>query len=466
MPEIAETGVRRALFITGGSGYVGARLLERIDRQKYSRIVCLVREPEAFPGNGCDRKGIELVAGDVQTPSSYRNVLRGCDTVVHLAAVTGKAKPAEYFRVNSDGTRALVQAAKSEGVRDFLHLSTIAVKYSDQHRYFYAHSKKQAEKIVADAGLAHTILRPTIVTGPGAPVVEGLARMARARVMPVFGDGRAAVQPIFIDDLVDSILSILEEGRFFGETIEIGGPEIMSIEEFIARIRLVRFGKQSRPVHLPLRPIRSSLALLEPLLLPVLPLTSGQLALFANDSTILPNPFVEARKDRMTDVETALRMAVSRAEKVRYQAGLESECRVYCRYLIGRSPSDYVRVKYALYHSRSEAKAALPIDGIDGLLLRLSRITPLATRLVDSYSSLFHKNSVVRKKLVLLLAILECTRSTFQEVDSTDQGGRTRIYMKLLARVGVYALSLILATPPLAALHLIMRLAGHNRTQE
>ena len=174
--------MKRSLFITGGSGFVGSRLLQRIDLQRYSRVVCLVRDPEVFASTVKNRNGIQLVAGDIGTPNGYHDTLRSCDTVVHLAAVTGKARPAVYFRVNSDGTRALVEAAKSEGVQNFLHLSTIAVKYSDQRRYFYAHSKKEAEKIVANGGLAHTILRPTIVTGPGAPVLDGLRLWIQGRV--------------------------------------------------------------------------------------------------------------------------------------------------------------------------------------------------------------------------------------------------------------------------------------------
>ena len=458
--------MKRSLFITGGSGFVGSRLLQRIDRQRYSRVVCLVRDPEVFASTVKDRNGIQLVAGDINTPNGYHDMLRSCDTIVHLAAVTGKARPAVYFRVNSDGTRALVEAAKSEGVQNFLHLSTIAVKYSDQRRYFYAHSKREAEKFVANGGLAHTILRPTIVTGPGAPVLDGLARMAGAPVMPVFGDGRAAVQPIFIDDLVDSILFIVETGRFYGETIEIGGPEAMSIEELMTGIRRIRFGKEPRSVHLPLRFIRGSLALLERFALPLLPLTSGQLALFANDSTTVPSPFVEARKKSMRDVETSLRMTASHVEPLRYLSQLERECRVYCRYLIGRDPNDYVFRKYEEYHSRSEAKSVLEADRFEKLLLRLSRTSPLGTRLVDSYTSLFRKRSVVRKKLVLLLAVLECSPSTFRDLDAPDQGTRSWIYLKLLGRLGLHALSLTVAASVLGAVHLLMRLARFDRTEE
>ena len=463
LSEPSGPGVKRSVFITGASGYVGTRLLQRLDRSRYSKIVCLVRDPDALSANGNALQGVDLVVGDVGVPASYRDMLRHCDTVVHLAAVTGKAQPAEYFRVNSDGTRALVEAAKSQGVQNFLFVSTIAVKYAKQHRYFYAHSKKQAEDIVAAAGLSHTILRPTLVTGPGAPATEGLARMAKSGVVPVFGDGRVKVQPIFIDDLADSILSVLEEGRFRGETIELGGPQIMSIEELMVRIRRVRYGKSSRIVHLPLRAIQTLLGLLEPLFLPILPLTSGQLALFANDSTIAANAFVDDRSARMKDVEAGLALTSSETEGA--EAELAFECRLYCRHLIGEDPNDYVQEKYALYHSRKDARTILAKDRFDSFLLRFSRMSRLTTGLVDAYTSVFHKHSVVRKKLVLLLAILECTPRYLPQLDSTDPGSRPWIFTKMAARAAGYGLSLVLATPPLATLHLIQLFVDSRRAE-
>ena len=303
----------RSLFVTGASGYVGRSLLQRIDARRFGRVVCLVRRPEMLASLVQEGDGIEFVAGDLLEPGRYLDKLSECDAVVHLAAVTGKAKPAMYFRGNAEGTRTLVEAYQSAGVRNFLHVSTIAVKFADQTRYHYAHSKQRAEEIVVESGLSYTIVRPTIVIGPGAPVLEGLSRMAGGPLMPVFGDGRAAVQPVFVDDLIDCMLAILGERRFRGETIEIGGPEVMSIEEFLNRIRAVRFGRQPRAVHLPLTPIRCVLGLFERFLLPIMPLTAGQLAVFANDGTIEPNPVFEQHRNRMKDVDDVLRMVATHA---------------------------------------------------------------------------------------------------------------------------------------------------------
>lgn len=457
---------RPSLFITGATGYVGRRLLQRLERTRYVRVACLVRDPSAPALHGASASGFDLVGGDLGTPAAYLDALRGCDTVVHLAAVTGKAKPTDYFRVNREGTRALVDAAKAAGVRQLLHVSTIAVKYRDEQRYFYAHSKREAEQIVARSGVAFTILRPTIVTGPGSPVAEGLARMAGGWLMPVFGDGTTPVQPIFVDDLIDSIMSILSEGRFRGEIIELGGPEVMTIEELMSSIGRARFGRASRPLHLPLGAVRTSLSLLEPLLLPVLPLTSGQLALFANDGTVEPSSFVDERKTRMKGLDAVLRLPSPPPSALDRVAELQRECDLFHRFLTGDVPSDYLKEQYVRYHERPDARTNVPGNRFDGVLLSLSRLSPAATRLVDAYTSVFRRRSIVRKKLVLMVALLECDPSAFRRIDSATGGSGAWIWAKLWARASSHALCLLIATPPLAALGLAMRWLGPVRVRD
>ena len=117
------------------------------------------------------------------------------------------------------------------------------------------------------------------------------------------------VQPIYVQDLVDCIVDIVSEQRFDGETIDAGGPEQMTIEAFLDRIRMGFFGKSPAKIHIPLAPVRTMLGIMEPLLLPVLPLTAGQLASFANEGSCEPHPFMQARISNFTSVEDVLRMS-------------------------------------------------------------------------------------------------------------------------------------------------------------
>lgn len=293
-----------SVFVTGTGGFLGRSVMECLFREKSLRVVCLVRG--AIPDAALPH--IEYVRGDLLEPGGYAAALKGCETVLHMAAATGKCKSGEYFRVNRDGTERLVSQARQSGVKRFLFVSTVAAKFRDQYRYHYAQSKQAAEAAVRASGLAWMIVRPAMILGRNAPVLKSLARLAGLPIIPVFGNGRAPVQPVFVDDVADCLLALLQgQETLENEVLEIGGPEIIAMEELVLRIRQA-MGKEPAPVmHLPTRAIARPLGWMEPFLLPILPFTAGQLASFSNSGTTAPHPWVVARQKRMIGISEMLR---------------------------------------------------------------------------------------------------------------------------------------------------------------
>jgi NADH dehydrogenase len=288
------------LFLTGGTGYVGRHLLRALGAGDYGKIVCLSRgNPPDAPRN------VEFIKADLLESAAYAPALTECDTVLHMAAVTGKSRPAEYFRVNREGTKALIGECRRAGVKRIIYVSTIAAKFRNQNRYYYAQSKRQAEELVATSGLRYTIVRPTIVMGKQAAVLEGLSRLASAPVLPIFGNGRALVQPVSVHDLAVCLSEILR-GGFEGRTLEIGGPQILSMEELLVKIRRARGRAAGPAIHLPAAFIAAAVGLVEGALLPVLPFTAGQIASFLNDGTAAPDPCVREWQTRMENIDQML----------------------------------------------------------------------------------------------------------------------------------------------------------------
>jgi NADH dehydrogenase len=282
------------IFLTGGSGFVGVRVAHRL-RERGHRIVALQRRNNAA--------GLGHIWGDLLEPASYEQHLAGVDVVIHLAAVTGKAHPAEYTRVNVEGTSALLSAARRAGVRRVLFCSSIAAAFPDRRRYYYAESKVAGERLVQDSGLAATVVRPTIVAGRGSPVMRRLFALAALPVVPAFNGARVDVQPIQVDDLASFVLDIVESDRFRGEVLELGGPAVLPLRELLDRMHRLRRGGAARFFDIPLARVLPALGLIERAAYRALPITVGQLATFRFNGTARPNSLWEARRARLAPVE-------------------------------------------------------------------------------------------------------------------------------------------------------------------
>jgi hypothetical protein len=245
------------------------------------------------------------------------------------------------------------------------------------------------------------------------------------------------VQPIFVDDLADCLTEMCDTTDLDSQIIEIGGPEVLSIEDLLLRIR------RGAPIlHLPARPVSAALGFLESFLRPLLPITAGQMCSFTNDGTVRANSWVRDRQTRMKGIDemlgfSQLGLNIDQIDQI------ERECRTYSRCLIGQNPSAYVIEKYRNFHQQLENDLAL--DRFDRFLIAASARSPFWARLADSYASLLRKNSGVRKKLVLTLALLECTPPSFAALDRVPSGGPLGAALRLGLGAMQYAFTLLLA---------------------
>lgn len=426
--------MKPTLLITGAGGFLGKHLTAKLDGSKYGKIYCLELKQEdvQLPENddGTTPENFEVIEGNILDPSSYQDVLKEVDSVIHTAALTGKVKPQDYFKVNAYGTMLLLDRCKKAGVKNFLFISSIAVAFKNKHRYFYAHSKEQAENYVKNSGLKFTIIRPTMIMGKGSPVFEGLSRLAGLPVIPVFGKGDNLIQPVYVEDIAKALRTVEETSRYHGEILEVGGPEKLSMEDFLKKVARARRGGDNgapRTLHLPVGLIAFFLSILERLVYGLLPLTVGQLASFRNDVTAEKNTLSSKLFPFMKGMDEIIKESLEKDEPPDIPPPLARECRVYCKYLAGQTPNDYVLVKYNHCHGKVNLE---PADFFDSFLLKLSRVRPVFTRMTDAYSRFFRPASTVRRKLAYLVAIIEVTPPYFRFYDSADGGGKLGFLVK------------------------------------
>jgi uncharacterized protein YbjT (DUF2867 family) len=244
------------LLLTGATGQVGSALLDRLLAQG-TPVRCLVRDPRRL---GARRVRVQIALGDLADPPSFRNAMRGVDTVVHLAASIRDQRQGSIEELNGIATWRMVQAAERAGVERFLFCSALGA--STHHRVRFFRAKALAEQAVLAARLRATVLSPSIVYAPDDQWMTLLERLALLPVMPVSGSGRALYEPIWVQDAADCVLGALRGSWETPQRFELAGPQTLSHTD-IVRLVLRSLNRRRLLVHVPTPIVSRALRLLE-----------------------------------------------------------------------------------------------------------------------------------------------------------------------------------------------------------
>jgi uncharacterized protein YbjT (DUF2867 family) len=253
------------LLLTGATGTVGLPLLRRLTASG-TPVRCLVRDPRRL---GSERVRVQIALGDLSDHLSFRHALRGVDTVVHLASVIRDQPGGSIEELAGVATWRLVRAAENAGVKRFVFFSALGASTRSRARLMRA--KAIAERALMESSLNHTVFAPSIVYSPSDPYLTLLQRMSLLPLMPIPGDGRAAFQPIWAEDVAQCVLAALPGGPLEteadGARYELAGPETLTQQD-IVEIALRSFHRHRRLVKVPTPIVRRTLELAELLMGP------------------------------------------------------------------------------------------------------------------------------------------------------------------------------------------------------
>jgi uncharacterized protein YbjT (DUF2867 family) len=240
------------ILLTGATGVVGTALLPQLLAAGH-QVRALVREPRRL---GPQRVNVQLALVDLADPHGLRHALRGCDTVIHLAAAIRDQPPRRVEEINGLGTLRLLGAAERAGAKRFLFFSALGATPFQRTRFF--RSKALAEEAVLDADLEGSVFAPSIVYDRDDPWVTLLRRLALLPMLPVSGDGAALYQPIWAHDVGRCVIGWLEGGARSQKRHELAGPQVLSYDD-MARTVAAAAGRSRPLIHVPLPLVRSGL---------------------------------------------------------------------------------------------------------------------------------------------------------------------------------------------------------------
>ena len=237
------------VLVTGASGGFGGAVLRRLAQGRRVRAF-LRRAPAEVPA------GVDVVLGDLGDPEAVERAVRGVGAVVHVGAAM-KGGWEDHERATVVGTRNVVEACRRHGVKKLVHVSSMSVvdwagseggllseaspdEPRPEDRGHYTRAKLEAERIVraaaAEGALPAVILRPGQIFGGRLPLLTpAVARRAGGRWL-VLGDGGLQLPLVYLDDVVDAVVSALDGPLISGEVIQIVDPYRLTQDEVLAQV--------------------------------------------------------------------------------------------------------------------------------------------------------------------------------------------------------------------------------------
>ena len=222
----------RLVTIFGGGGFVGTTLVQHLAKTGV-RIRVAVRHPNsAMHVKPLGDVGqVQVVQANIRDEKSVRAAIKGSDAVVNLVGILAQSGKQKFNSVQAIGAAIVAKYAAAEGVSRLVHMSALGA--DAESKSVYASSKAKGEEAVRHYFPSATILRPSVIFGPGDDFFNKFAAMAsRFPVMPVFF-GDTKFQPVYVGDVADVIVKALAGDNLAGKTLELGGPKVYSLREIM-----------------------------------------------------------------------------------------------------------------------------------------------------------------------------------------------------------------------------------------
>ncbi len=228
-------GTRKIATVFGGTGFVGRQIVRMLAAEGYT-VKIATRLPErAYFLQPCGRPGqIVPTLCNYNQNESIAATIKDSAFVVNCVGLLFEKKKGAFAQMHTALPAFIAKACADAGVKRFVQISALGV---DKATSRYAKTKLAGEDAVLTNFPHATILRPSVIFGPGDTFFNMFAKLAGVMpCLPLIGGGKTRFQPVYVGDVATATLAALTRPDTQGRIYELGGPEILTFKEIYARL--------------------------------------------------------------------------------------------------------------------------------------------------------------------------------------------------------------------------------------
>lgn len=219
------------ICVLGGTGFVGTALISRLAEAGH-----WVTVPSRDPERHAELRvlpTVRLVRANVHDPRELDRLLEGRDVAINLVGILNETRRNTFRHAHTDLAAKLAGALKTDRVRRVLHMSALGADVHGPSQYLRSKGEAEAH-IRAAAHVNFTIFRPSVIFGAGDSLTNRFAALLRLSHgwLPL-ARARACFAPVYVGDVAEAFLRALRDRSTLGQTYELGGPQVMTLEQIV-----------------------------------------------------------------------------------------------------------------------------------------------------------------------------------------------------------------------------------------
>jgi NADH dehydrogenase len=283
------------VLVTGAAGFVGSAITGRLHEKGWNiRALANRRRPQSDTG-------VTWISGGLFDNAALNSAMAGARAVIHLVGIIREVpnQGITFQKIHVEGTRAVIDAARRNGVRRFIQMSALGSRPDSESEYH--RTKSEAENLTRASGLDWTIIQPSLIHGPGGEFTEMEFGWARGKAAPflfmpyfgagVFGTGGAGkIQPVFVGDVARAFVEAIDNDRTIGKSYPMGGADQITWPQMHRIVSQALLGRKRATMGIPVWYARMLTHLVPA---SMLPFNRDQIEMSREDNTCDMKPFVD-----------------------------------------------------------------------------------------------------------------------------------------------------------------------------